>query len=222
MARQAIKKTNARRNAIRPDAVSVIVQARQQAGKKTPGQKNSLVSSWLLILVAAAISSIICQQPGPVLKNSTMKFSIITPSFRNSCRLKLCIAFVVGRPGVEIKHVVQDSCSDNGTRGWPPHDRSHLAQSDVIEAAIGAGIYLWLHVPGKSQSAQPPAKRSAPMPVHAFLLARYLRLSEHGAPFVLYKTWPLRQQSGTQPVCRAPMMFGHHAAGRNFTGKHHV
>jgi len=69
-----------------------------------------------------------------------MKFSIITPSFRNSCRLKLCIASVAGRPGVELEPLVQDSRSDNGTRGWLPHDRSHLAQSDVIEAAIGAGF----------------------------------------------------------------------------------
>ena len=52
-----------------------------------------------------------------------MKFSIITPSFRNSQWLKLCIASVTDQPGVELEHIVQDSCSDDGTQDWLPHDR---------------------------------------------------------------------------------------------------
>jgi len=51
-----------------------------------------------------------------------MKFSIITPSFRNSQWLKLCIASVADQPGVEFEHIVQDSCSDDGTQDWLPHD----------------------------------------------------------------------------------------------------
>ena len=51
-----------------------------------------------------------------------MKFSIITPSFRNSQWLKLCIASVADQPGVELEHIVQDSCSDDGTQDWLPHD----------------------------------------------------------------------------------------------------
>ena len=51
-----------------------------------------------------------------------MKFSIITPSFRNSAWLKLCIASVADQ-GVELEHLVQDSCSDDGTQDWLPHDR---------------------------------------------------------------------------------------------------
>lgn len=52
-----------------------------------------------------------------------MKFSIITPSFRNSRWLKLCIASVADQKEVELEHIVQDSCSDDGTLDWLPHDR---------------------------------------------------------------------------------------------------
>src|SRR5437667_196937 len=46
-----------------------------------------------------------------------MRFSIITPSFRNSDWLKLCIASVADQ-GVELEHIVQDSCSDDGPQEW--------------------------------------------------------------------------------------------------------
>ena len=49
-------------------------------------------------------------------------FSIITPSFRNSEWLKLCIASVADQQGVQVEHIVQDSCSDDGTQDWLPHD----------------------------------------------------------------------------------------------------
>ena len=51
-----------------------------------------------------------------------MKFSIITPSFRNSSWLKLCIASVADQSGVELEHIVQDSCSDDGTQDWLSRD----------------------------------------------------------------------------------------------------
>jgi glycosyltransferase involved in cell wall biosynthesis len=51
-----------------------------------------------------------------------MKFSIITPSFRNSNWLKLCIASVADQQRVEFEHIVQDSCSDDGTQDWLPRD----------------------------------------------------------------------------------------------------
>lgn len=51
-----------------------------------------------------------------------MKFSIVTPSFRNSDWLKLCIASVADQRGVEVEHIVQDSCSDDGTQDWLPQD----------------------------------------------------------------------------------------------------
>jgi glycosyltransferase involved in cell wall biosynthesis len=51
-----------------------------------------------------------------------VKFSNITPSFRNSKWLKLCIASVADQQGIELEHIVQDSCSDDGTQDWLPHD----------------------------------------------------------------------------------------------------
>ncbi|HZT22497.1 MAG TPA: glycosyltransferase [Verrucomicrobiae bacterium] len=51
-----------------------------------------------------------------------MTFSIITPSFRNSEWLKLCIASVADQQGVQVEHIVQDSCSDDGTQDWLPRD----------------------------------------------------------------------------------------------------
>jgi glycosyltransferase involved in cell wall biosynthesis len=51
-----------------------------------------------------------------------LKFSIITPSFRNSAWLKLCIASVADQKEVALEHIVQDSCSDDGTQDWLPND----------------------------------------------------------------------------------------------------
>ena len=51
-----------------------------------------------------------------------MRFSIVTPSYRNSQWLKLCIASVADQSGVECEHIVQDSCSDDGTQDWLPQD----------------------------------------------------------------------------------------------------
>lgn len=50
-----------------------------------------------------------------------MRFSVITPSFRNSNWLKLCIASVADQ-GVDCEHIVQDAGSNDGTLDWLPHD----------------------------------------------------------------------------------------------------
>jgi glycosyltransferase involved in cell wall biosynthesis len=55
-----------------------------------------------------------------------MHFSIITPSYRNSDWLKLCIASVSDQ-GVDVEHIVQDAGSDDGTLDWLPQDRRVLA-----------------------------------------------------------------------------------------------
>lgn len=52
-----------------------------------------------------------------------MNFSIITPSFRNSQWLRLCVASVADQEGVSLEHIVQDSCSDDGTQDWLPGDK---------------------------------------------------------------------------------------------------
>jgi glycosyltransferase involved in cell wall biosynthesis len=51
-----------------------------------------------------------------------MDFSIITPSFQNSQWLRLCVASVADQADVEVEHIVQDSCSDDGTQNWLPTD----------------------------------------------------------------------------------------------------
>src|SRR3954468_9321875 len=50
-----------------------------------------------------------------------MKFTIVTPSFRNSEWLKLCIPSVADQ-GVAHEHIVQDAGSDDGTLEWLPQD----------------------------------------------------------------------------------------------------
>ena len=51
-----------------------------------------------------------------------MRFSIVTPSYRNSAWLKLCIASVADQQ-VETEHIVQDAGSDDGTLDWLTQDR---------------------------------------------------------------------------------------------------
>ena len=71
-----------------------------------------------------------------------MKFSIITPSFRNSAWLKLCIASVADQTGVELEHIVQDSCSDDGTQDWLPHDprvRAFIEKDQGMYDAVNRG-----------------------------------------------------------------------------------
>ena len=63
-----------------------------------------------------------------------MRFSIVTPSFRNSQWLRLCIASVADQEGVEFEHIIQDSCSDDGTQDWLPKDSRVCA---VIEEDKG-------------------------------------------------------------------------------------
>ena len=50
-----------------------------------------------------------------------MRFSIITPSFRNSRWLKLNIESIADQ-GVEHEHIIQDACSDDGTMDWLPRE----------------------------------------------------------------------------------------------------
>jgi glycosyltransferase involved in cell wall biosynthesis len=58
-----------------------------------------------------------------------MDFSIVTPSFRNSQWLKLCVASVADQQGVTFEHIVQDSCSDDGTLDW-------LVQDQRVQAVV--------------------------------------------------------------------------------------
>jgi glycosyltransferase involved in cell wall biosynthesis len=50
--------------------------------------------------------------------SETLQFTIVTPSFRNSEWLKLCVASVADQEGVTFEHIVQDAGSDDGTLDW--------------------------------------------------------------------------------------------------------
>jgi glycosyltransferase involved in cell wall biosynthesis len=77
--------------------------------KLVPAHSSSEVTcGWLNLRVVTAN----LQQ----LKEST-GISIVTPSFRSSAWLKLCIASVADQ-NVGAEHVVQDAGSDDGTLGW--------------------------------------------------------------------------------------------------------
>jgi glycosyltransferase involved in cell wall biosynthesis len=72
-----------------------------------------------------------------------VKFSIVTPSYRNSEWLKLCIASVSDQEGVEHEHIVQDACSDDGTEQWLPHDsrvRAYIEKDSGMYDAVNRGI----------------------------------------------------------------------------------
>ena len=72
-----------------------------------------------------------------------MRFSIVTPSFRNSSCLKLCIASVADQQGVEWEHIVQDSCSDDGTQDWLPRDprvKAFIEKDGGMYDAINRGL----------------------------------------------------------------------------------
>jgi glycosyltransferase involved in cell wall biosynthesis len=71
-----------------------------------------------------------------------MRFSIITPSYRQSEWLKLCIASVADQ-GVDAEHIVQDAGSDDGTLDWLPGDaraRAFVEKDQGMYDAINRGL----------------------------------------------------------------------------------
>jgi glycosyltransferase involved in cell wall biosynthesis len=71
-----------------------------------------------------------------------MRFSIITPSFRQSDWLKLCIASVADQ-GVEVEHIVQDAGSEDGTQAWLLRDariKAFVEKDAGMYDAINRGL----------------------------------------------------------------------------------
>ena len=71
-----------------------------------------------------------------------MRFSIVTPSFRNSDWLKLCIASVADQ-GVAAEHIIQDAGSDDGTLDWLPRDtrvKAFVERDDGMYDAVNRGL----------------------------------------------------------------------------------
>ena len=72
-----------------------------------------------------------------------MKVSIVTPSFRASDWLKLCIASVADQQGCPFEHIVQDSCSDDGTQDWLRGDsrvQAFIEKDSGMYDAVNRGI----------------------------------------------------------------------------------
>ena len=71
-----------------------------------------------------------------------MQFSIITPSFRQSALLKLCVASVADQ-GVEAEHIVQDAGSDDGTIEWLRRDarvKAFVEKDSGMYDAVNRGL----------------------------------------------------------------------------------
>jgi len=72
-----------------------------------------------------------------------VKVSIITPSYRAAKWLPLCIASVYDQAGVEKEHIVQDSCSDDGTGDWLATDsrvRAYIEKDTGMYDAVNRGL----------------------------------------------------------------------------------
>jgi glycosyltransferase involved in cell wall biosynthesis len=71
-----------------------------------------------------------------------LSISVVTPSFRSSAWLKLCIASVHDQTGVDFEHIVQDSQSDDGTQDWLPKDprvKAYIEKDQGMYDAINRG-----------------------------------------------------------------------------------
>jgi len=72
-----------------------------------------------------------------------MNFSIITPSFRQSAWLKLCVASIADQSGVTLEHIVQDSCSEDDTKNWLPQDprvKAFIEKDSGMYDAVNRGF----------------------------------------------------------------------------------
>ena len=71
-----------------------------------------------------------------------MRFSIITPSYRSSDWLRLCVASVADQ-GIELEHIVQDAGSDDGTLEWLVRDqrvKAFVEKDQGMYDAINRGL----------------------------------------------------------------------------------
>jgi glycosyltransferase involved in cell wall biosynthesis len=71
-----------------------------------------------------------------------VRFSVVTPSFRSSAWLKLCVASVADQ-GVALEHLVQDAGSDDGTLDWlcrDPRVQVRVERDAGMYDAINRGL----------------------------------------------------------------------------------
>src|SRR5438045_1743636 len=70
------------------------------------------------------------------------QFSIVTPSFRNSEWLRLCVPSVADQ-ATALEHIVQDAGSDDGTLDWLPGDtrvRAYIEKDAGMYDAVNRGL----------------------------------------------------------------------------------
>jgi glycosyltransferase involved in cell wall biosynthesis len=71
-----------------------------------------------------------------------MRFSVVTPSFRQSQWLRLCVASVADQE-VEVEHIVQDARSDDGTLDWlltDPRVKAYSEKDAGMYDAVNRGL----------------------------------------------------------------------------------
>lgn len=71
-----------------------------------------------------------------------MRVSVVTPSYRSSDWLKLCIASVADQQ-TDVEHIVQDAGSDDGTLDWLPQDprvKAFVEKDQGMYDAINRGL----------------------------------------------------------------------------------
>ncbi len=78
-----------------------------------------------------------------------MRLSIVTPSFRSSAWLKLCVSSIADQAGVEVEHIVQDAQSDDGTQEWLARDRRVQAYFEKDQGMYDAINRGWRRAKGK-------------------------------------------------------------------------
>jgi glycosyltransferase involved in cell wall biosynthesis len=78
-----------------------------------------------------------------------VRISIVTPSFRSSAWLKLCVASVADQAGVEVEHIVQDARSDDGTQEWLAQDRRVQAYFEKDQGMYDAVNRGWRRAKGE-------------------------------------------------------------------------
>jgi len=72
-----------------------------------------------------------------------MKFSIVTPSFRQPEWLRLCMASVTDQEGVDVEHIIQDNCSgpevERTVRAFSKA-RLHVEKDEGMYDAVNKGL----------------------------------------------------------------------------------
>jgi glycosyltransferase involved in cell wall biosynthesis len=72
-----------------------------------------------------------------------LRFSIITPSYNSSQWLPLCVASIADQEAVEVEHIVQDSCSTDGTHQLLKNDsriKLYIEKDQGMYDAVNRGF----------------------------------------------------------------------------------